>query len=462
MSGAVVKYASRSADCLLAITEKAGAMTGRYESMSKQRIFVLSQAAVLGVSLLVASCVLLAIPVRALALNPERHYEMVSPVYKGGFGAAEINAVAENGQSVAYRAPGAFEGQVGYSTFDYLARREATQWSTVSLSAPTSVASELLNTDVTPNLDLKLEVAGTGTNAEAAAHEATSGLYLYQTTTPDTPADWETAGLFHTLNGEVLTPSFQGASESFCHVIFATNIGEPLLPEAPQAEKNEVTQLFDYSRGCSGRPRTLKIVGVNNEGPEGRLLGEECPAAFGNSASYTPPGRAPNEFNAVSLDGEEVFFTKCTRFGEVAAYQLFVRLGGSRTVEVSRPLTACIAHGVAGEVPCEGAGERASAAFVGASEDGSTVYFTTGAPLVAEDHDTGQDLYEARIGCAAAKPDCAAGEREVVSLTQVSHDPTAGRPRKCKVSSGRAGWRARVFRGARRSAGRRPAGGASE
>ena len=42
---------------------------------------------------------------------------------------------------------------------------------------------------------------------------------------------------------------------------------------------------------------------------------------------------------------------------------------------------------------------RASADFSGASEDGSTVYFTTAAQLTATDKDTGKDLYMATIGC---------------------------------------------------------------
>ena len=78
---------------------------------------------------------------------------------------------------------------------------------------------------------------------------------------------------------------------------------------------------------------------------------------------------------------------------------------------MSRPLApAC------GEVPCAGAavaGARASSSFVGASEDGSRVFFTTAAPLTAEDTDAGNDLYMAQIGCPEGDPECAVGERVV-------------------------------------------------
>jgi hypothetical protein len=46
--------------------------------------------------------------------------------------------------------------------------------------------------------------------------------------------------------------------------------------------------------------------------------------------------------------------------------------------------------------------------------------------LVSEDGDSGNDLYMADIGCPSGREGCAITEREVVSLTQVSHDPTAG------------------------------------
>lgn len=134
-------------------------------------------------------------------------------------------------------------------------------------------------------------------------------------------------------------------------------------------------------------------------------------------------------FNAVSTDGSEIFFTVCLS-GVTASsspHQVFVCLGGSKTLEVSKPLgEKCESGGVVGEVPCNGAGVRASADFAGASEDGSRVFFTTEAPLVEGDKDAGNDLYMAEIGCAGSDAGCGAAEREVTSLIQVSHDPNVG------------------------------------
>src|ERR1700729_326948 len=72
--------------------------------------------------------------------NPERHYEMVSPLFKAGFGASHIEAVAENGESVVFFSPGAFAGApAGFSgglINSYLARRSGSQWSTTPLMPP--------------------------------------------------------------------------------------------------------------------------------------------------------------------------------------------------------------------------------------------------------------------------------------------------------------------------------------
>ena len=83
----------------------------------------------------------------------------------------------------------------------------------------------------------------------------------------------------------------------------------------------------------------------------------------------------------------------------------------------------CVAGGVPGEVPCDGAATRAPAFFQGASEDGSKVFFTTTVPLVTGDTDNKNDLYMATIGCPSGEPECEVAKREVTSLVQVSHDP---------------------------------------
>jgi hypothetical protein len=74
------------------------------------------------------------VPVGAFGVSGGRVYELVSPVYKGGFGALHIEGVAGDGDSVAFYSPGAFAGTpCGPEVVDYVARRDGLEWSTSSL-----------------------------------------------------------------------------------------------------------------------------------------------------------------------------------------------------------------------------------------------------------------------------------------------------------------------------------------
>jgi hypothetical protein len=175
--------------------------------------------------------------------------------------------------------------------------------------------------------------------------------------------------------------------------------------------------IYEYDRGCDGEPASLKFVGVDNQG---RSLPQECAIDLGVD-EYAVNG--VQRFNALSVDGSEVFFTICLSHEGTQPHQLFVRVGGVRTLEVSKSL----GEGCA-EVPCAGALGRGSAEFAGASEDGSRVYFTAPLnagqePLVPGDGDASNNLYLARIGCPGGGVGCAPGERVVNALSEVSHDP---------------------------------------
>ena len=98
-------------------------------------------------------------------------------------------------------------------------------------------------------------------------------------------------------------------------------------------------------------------------------------------------------------------------------------------VEGGKPFGGCGDGGgvgeVPGEVPCPGAATRPSMNFVGASEDGSKVFFMTapssGGGLAQ------RDLYMASIGCPAGEEGCEVAKKEVRSMAQVSQDVSPGR-----------------------------------
>lgn len=373
-----------------------------------------------------------AVGAQPVAALPEgRVYEMVSPVYKGGFGAGQIEAVAPDGESVMFYSSGAFGGAPkGAEIMDYIARRHAQGWVTTPTSVPAGALPDVIDRDVSPTLETTLALGKPGSSGEVATQTATENEFLlHSTTSPDTTAFWSVAGMVMPNRfDQPLIFSYRGASPDFCHLLFANldfvRGGGSLLPEDEGALDE---QTYELDRGCGKEPVALRLIGVRNrDGAAGEpeLMSRKCRAELGIEVGGEG---SLDTFNAVADDGHEIFFTDCV--SEASNRQVFVTLDGTRTLEVSRalepgnPYGGCEREGVAGEVPCNGAASRGRSTFIGASEDGSKVFFTTRAALVAGDQDGGNDLYMATIGCPESAPGCAVSERVVTGLTQISHDP---------------------------------------
>ena len=393
-------------------------------------------SAVAGVASLCALAAGLLFAAPAFALNPERHYEMVSPVYKGGYGVEAfgnfpgIMAIAPDGDRVVFSSKGAFAGTPSEPPFQrYLATRGASGWSTAPLTPPATIAPWTLTgdpLDYSPTLETTLSNVKLGVNNGSAFwRSGEMEFLLHRTDAPDTAPNapqpgpnFEVAGeTLKTVNGEPLTAfGYQGADPGFCHTVVAAGSGEPLLADAVGLTWAEV--YYDLASGCGEAP-SLRLVDANNQG---HPIDTKCEPHF-------------VEGSPIAAGGKELFFYACAPGAASRAPQVFVRLGGQRTLEVSRPRNTsekfggCIgeeAPHVAGEVPCAGASVRPEAEFDGASIDGSKVFFATTAWLGTGDTDAKNHLYEATIGCLPGEPGCEVAKREVTSLTQVSHDPNAG------------------------------------
>jgi hypothetical protein len=370
---------------------------------------------------------------QALALPEGRVYEMVSPVYKGGYGAQGIDAVSPDGESVAFFSLGGFaQAPGGAKSIDYLARRGALGWSTAPLMPPAASLPYVVGQDVSATLDSALALGKPGPSEEAAFQAGTEEEFLlHPTDKPDTQPNWEVAGMvLRALSEEPFSVVYEGASGDFCHLLFNySNLA--LLPEALGVSSGSMEhQIYELEHGC-GSGSTLRLLGVKN-----KLGAHEEPEPIdplcGVNLGIEEYGKGrTNRFNAIAAGGMEIFFTASV--GKItdckAVDQLFVRINGARTLEVSRPLDVSKPFGgcgTEGEVPCPGAATRASAYFAGASEDGSRVFFMTAEPLVDEDLDGASDLYLATISCPTGEAGCEVDKREVASLVQVSHDPSAG------------------------------------
>jgi hypothetical protein len=373
---------------------------------------------VLGVCLLLAPTV--------CAGSEGRSFEMVSPLYKGGYSVARIEAVSPDGNSVAFFSKGAFAGAPsGPTLIGYVAHRGSAPWSTTPLMPPAGLMPYVASQDVSSSLGSVVAVGKSGANEEAAFQSGNEEEFLqHSVDTPNIVGQWGISGsAFKSLFGEPVTVNYYGADHNLCH-FFVFNTSAYLLPEALEAKHGNLL-VYELAGGCAGEPSGLRLVGLNGEG---KLIAPSCQKSMG----ITGNGKA-NGFNAISLDGREAFFTtgveekagNCT-----GSAQLFVDLDGGRTVEVSRPIAEECSGGSAG-VPCLGAGSRAGATFAGASRDGSKVFFTTSGRLLEGEVDSSDKLYVARIGCGSGVEGeaCLPAQREsvgVTSLVQASRTTNAG------------------------------------
>ncbi len=371
----------------------------------------------------------LVVSASALALPEGRVYEMVSPPYKAGYGVGQGITVAPNGEGVVFSSQGVFAGADSPDLFlDYLSRRTVSGWVTTSVQPPSEFRAAANVEDFSSSLESVLAKAWLGPNTGAQGTSLQNEYLLHDVGLPSVGENWRVFGgiTLERTDHKPLASEERGASSDLCHIVIDTVEGA-LLPEAEGGED----QLYDVSSGCRGEP-WVRLVGLNNDG---KLINANCTSLGGATEVYV----ATSRFGAISGDGEEIFFTaKVNPTEETCSKQhaqLFVRLGGSRTIEVSRPLdmskpfAGCGDGGgageVPGEVPCPGALAREPAEFVGASRDGSRVFFTTNAPLASTDTDAGKDLYMASIGCPGGG-ECEASEKGVTSLVQVSRSLIGG------------------------------------
>jgi hypothetical protein len=232
-------------------------------------------------------------------------------------------------------------------------------------------------------------------------------------------AEWEEAG-----SG--------GASADLSHVIFGFTTGEnnsnnplilgldPRWPGDTTHQGVEEQTLYEYSGTGNTEP---VLVGVRNVGSvaaaaatehtehlnEAAELLSRCGTRLGagsNNSTLNEPVSEPgtgNTHNAVSADGEAVFFTSAHCGEEMPSNELFARLGGVRTLAVSSP-AASEYPPAQGEGPgpdeCDSAchsAEPKEGIFQGASRDGRKVFFLTRQPLLNGDTDDARDLYMAEI-----------------------------------------------------------------
>ena len=387
-----------------------------------------------------AVCALSASP--AFAVLPEgRTYEMVSPVGHGGYGIGALTLAtmgADEGERVGLGSEGVFAGSQASleSGNGYLATRGPNEWSTSAIDPPVTLAPQSAPEahEVTgreaPEDWSPLNLSSVDP-VEFSASRTTltrSALVVYRRE-PD-GALVEASPVLRGGASAVFETNVATASVDLRHVLLHVNTFA-LAPVVPD-DTMQARRLYEVD----GPGDPAKLVGVNNAGG---VIDPTCEVTLGS--------RGVGSFHAMSADGSEVFFTtgveplggKCDEPGSTTdgvhnsanPVQLFARVDGSKTIEISKPISEAQVCGE--KVPCPGAKSHASVLFQGANIDGSKVFFTTTQSLVSEDEDTTNDLYMATISNGAVSKlvlvsegdstDAKRGQgAEVQGVTRVSDD----------------------------------------
>jgi hypothetical protein len=352
-------------------------------------------------------------------------YERVTPPFKAGSQVLP-RAVSGDGSRVVSEATGSFAGEEGDSrTAFYESVRSETGWITSALD-PSSLlfpAQELedVSADLSRSLWVVRSPAESTVAENLAVREPDRSFAVIGPMVPPSAAAGPAAGEVQGF-ADATELQYASATSNLSRVLFEIRGAGPKWPGDTTQINNGTESLYEYAGKGETEP---KLVGINGEG----VLISDCGSALG---SINPSGlETADGYNAVSADGESVFFTAAGHQGgngckstshapEVNEVYARVGLGAAaHTVAISEPTVAdCIG--------CQPPVTQANAEFQGASEDGSKVFFFTEQELFKEA--TGMNLYEYdfhnRPGYKLIRVSIGAKEPEVLGVARVSEDGT--------------------------------------
>jgi hypothetical protein len=217
----------------------------------------------------------------------------------------------------------------------------------------------------------------------------------------------------------------RGASASLSHIL----IDVPTVDHEawPGDETNVGSQsLYEYEYpGASGGEAEPVLVGVKNVGSVAKAAAKEGKAHVNEAAELisrcgTVAGGKMTQSelergslaNAMSASGETVFFTALACGASPAVNELYARIDGKETVDISEPSRS----------DCAGCDERElrPAEFAGASEDGSKVFFYSEQELLPGA--SGDNLYEYDLDAANAQNSLTLVAPDVEEVAAISLD----------------------------------------
>jgi hypothetical protein len=361
-----------------------------------------------------------------------RAYELVTPVFKNG---TEMltSAISEDGSSLLAVSLSGFAGAEananGTNGGLYRLVRSASGWTVTAVSPSSSAFPAQTWVAASPDLASTLWVARTPLESSFAENlyirEAGGVMVRIGSMVPPATASGPPSGefqMFPFAGGSRLVVLDE--SDDLSHVFYSTYEGQKVgLAWPNDTTVNEGRSLYEYSGTGQSRPELVgvsdgsTVVAGENEGkplPAGRLI-STC-------STYLGSKEAKDLYNAVSANGSTVFFTAeqggCGGGEGPEVNELYARVDQLQTVPISEPtVVACAA--------CDES-VRAPAAFAGASQDGSKVFFLTKQQLLAGTTGSGESLYEydfdAANGGRVTRVSSGSGEPNVLGVARVSED----------------------------------------
>ncbi len=308
-----------------------------------------------------------------------RAYELVTPSDKGAttpmLAHAPRTSVAPNGDRVYLASFASFGENPAPGGVDAVMSRAPSGWTLTSLQPHGAGETSYEPNTASPNLTIF--------GVETVLQRQLFGSFLYENTFAVGPA----GGPYTPIASTVSEPAFDPEKRDFLSgmaedgssaVLSSTN--HTLTPGAT----NTITSahdLYDWSR-ASG---TLSLINVTNAGS----LLNPCGAELGSAANKARSGTAPF-MNPMSSDGSKIFFTtpdnELYENSEASCqepHRLYMRVNGMETVEISAPQPGVV----------DPTGTH-NAEFIGATLDGTHVWFLSEQELTADDTGHALQLYE--------------------------------------------------------------------
>jgi hypothetical protein len=339
-----------------------------------------------------------------------RAYEAVTPPYKEG-GILELGgaALSADGTHVITQVAGTFAGagndwwHGGLIGAFYEFTRSGSGWQVTALTPPASSYPDSTFLAVSPE-DFG-ETLWTLTTGKLLSHQ---DIYLrngngeFSSVGPGSGPAVASKEL-----GFGARLAFAGASHDLTRELFSIQASAEGLSSLWPGDTTDRQAPSLYEYVYAGQPSAEpSLVGVKNQA----ALRSNVEAQLISSCG-TQLGSADSAYNAVSENGESVFFTalhsdSLRECSTPSVNELYARLGAANTVSISEPAKADC------EV-CDTASEPKDASFQGASADGRKAYFLTEQALLTG-HE-GMNLYEYDFDGPAAGPAHPAGKIAVLS-----------------------------------------------